>query len=58
VQLAELPGRSPGILDAYHRRRQGQRHGFFIRVDVPGRVAGDFIEVALDAGNITPGDYG
>jgi hypothetical protein len=29
----------------------------FIRVDVPGRFAGDFIEVALDAEDITPGDF-
>jgi hypothetical protein len=29
----------------------------FIRVDVPGRFAGDFIEVELDAGDITPGDF-
>ena len=29
----------------------------FIRVDAPGRFAGDFIEVALDAEDITPGDF-
>jgi hypothetical protein len=29
----------------------------FIRVEVPGRFAGDFIEVELDAGDITPGDF-
>jgi hypothetical protein len=29
----------------------------FIRVDVPGRFAGDFIEVALDPEDITPGDF-
>ena len=29
----------------------------FIRVDVPGRFAGDFIEVELDAEAITPGDF-
>jgi hypothetical protein len=29
----------------------------FIRVDVPGRFAGDFIEVALDAEDFTPGDF-
>lgn len=29
----------------------------FIRVDVAGRFAGDFIEVELDAGDITPGDF-
>ena len=29
----------------------------FIRVDVPGRFAGDFIEVELDAEDITPGDF-
>lgn len=29
----------------------------FIRVDVPGRFAGDFIEVDLDAEDITPGDF-
>lgn len=29
----------------------------FIRVTVPGAFAGDFLEVALDAGSITPGDF-
>lgn len=29
----------------------------FIRVDVPGRFAGDFIEVELDTEDITPGDF-
>ena len=29
----------------------------FIRVDVPGRFAGDFIEVELAAEDITPGDF-
>ncbi len=29
----------------------------FIRVDVPGRFGGDFIEVALDAEDVTPGDF-
>jgi hypothetical protein len=29
----------------------------FIRVDVPGRFAGDFIEVALEAEDFTPGDF-
>jgi hypothetical protein len=29
----------------------------FIRVDVPGRFAGDFIEVALAAEDISPGDF-
>jgi hypothetical protein len=33
------------------------RFNTFIRVDVPGRFAGDFIEVALDAEDITPGDF-
>ena len=28
----------------------------FIRVDVPGRFAGDFLEVALDPADLTPGD--
>jgi hypothetical protein len=35
----------------------GTRFNTFIRVDVPGRFAGDFIEVALDAEDITPGDF-
>jgi hypothetical protein len=29
----------------------------FIRVDVPGRFAGDFLEVELAAEDITPGDF-
>jgi len=29
----------------------------FIRVNVPGAFAGDFLEVALDADSITPGDF-
>jgi hypothetical protein len=29
----------------------------FIRVDVPGRFAGDFIEVPLEAADLTPGDF-
>lgn len=29
----------------------------FIRVDVVGAFAGDFIEVALDDGDVTPGDF-
>ena len=29
----------------------------FIRVNVPGAFAGDFLEVALEADNITPGDF-
>lgn len=29
----------------------------FIRVDVPGRFARDFIEVDLDAGDVSPGDF-
>jgi hypothetical protein len=35
--------------------RSGTSFNTFIRVDVPGRFAGDFIEVALDAEDITPG---
>ncbi len=33
------------------------RFNTFIRVDVPGRFGGDFLEVALDAEDITPGDF-
>jgi hypothetical protein len=33
------------------------RFNTFIRVDVPGRFAGDFIEVALDAEDLTPGEF-
>lgn len=29
----------------------------FIRVNVPGGYQGDFLEVALDAYDVTPGDY-
>jgi hypothetical protein len=29
----------------------------FIRVTVPGAFAGDFLEVALDADSVTPGDF-
>lgn len=29
----------------------------FIRVNVPGRFGGDFIEVPLDAADVTPGDF-
>jgi hypothetical protein len=29
----------------------------FIRVNVPGAFAGDFLEVALDANDVTPGDF-
>jgi hypothetical protein len=29
----------------------------FIRVNVPGAFAGDFLEVELDAENVTPGDF-
>lgn len=29
----------------------------FIRVNVPGAFAGDFLEVALDADSLTPGDF-
>ena len=29
----------------------------FIRVNVPGAFAGDFLEVALDADSVTPGDF-
>jgi hypothetical protein len=29
----------------------------FIRVNVPGAFAGDFLEVALDADDVTPGDF-
>ena len=29
----------------------------FMRVNVPGSFAGDFIEVALDADSVTPGDF-
>ena len=29
----------------------------FIRVTVPGAFAGDFLEVALDASSVTPGDF-
>jgi hypothetical protein len=29
----------------------------FIRVNVPGAFAGDFIEVELDADSVTPGDF-
>jgi hypothetical protein len=29
----------------------------FIRVNVPGAFAGDFIEVALDAEDVSPGDF-
>jgi hypothetical protein len=35
----------------------GTKVNTFIRVDVPGRFAGDFIEVELDAEDITPGDF-
>jgi hypothetical protein len=39
------------------RLTSATRFNTFIRVDVPGRFAGDFIEVALDAEDITPGDF-
>jgi len=29
----------------------------FIRVDAPGRFAGDFVEVALEATDVSPGDF-
>lgn len=29
----------------------------FIRVNVPGAFGGDFLEVALDADSVTPGDF-
>ena len=29
----------------------------FIRVNVPGQFAGDFLEVPLDAADVTPGDF-
>lgn len=29
----------------------------FIRVNAPGGFAGDFLEVALEAGDVTPGDF-
>jgi hypothetical protein len=29
----------------------------FIRVNSPGGFAGDFVQVALDAGNVTAGDF-
>ena len=33
------------------------RFASFIRVDVPGAFAGDFLEVALEAADVTPGDF-
>jgi hypothetical protein len=33
------------------------RFNVFIRIDVPGRFAGDFLEVELEAGDISPGDF-
>jgi len=33
------------------------RFNVFIRVDVPGRFAGDFLEVELEATDIAPGDF-
>jgi hypothetical protein len=33
------------------------RFNTFIRVNVPGAFAGDFLEVALDADSVTPGDF-
>jgi len=33
------------------------KFNLFMRVDVPGAFAGDFIEVELDAGDLTPGDF-
>jgi hypothetical protein len=33
------------------------RFNVFIRVDVPGRFAGDFLEVELEAADIAPGDF-
>jgi hypothetical protein len=35
----------------------GTKFNTFIRVDVPGGFGGDFLEVALDAGDLTPGDF-
>jgi hypothetical protein len=35
----------------------GTRFRSFIRVNVPDAFAGDFIEVALDADDVTPGDF-
>lgn len=32
-------------------------YNLFMRVDVPGGFAGDFIEVMLDVGDIAPGDF-
>jgi hypothetical protein len=33
------------------------KFNIFIRVSIPGGFAGDFLEVALDAGDVTPGDH-
>lgn len=33
------------------------RFNLFMRVNVPGAFAGDFIEVVLDAGDVSPGDF-
>lgn len=33
------------------------KFNMFMRVDVPGRFAHDFIEVALDPGDVSPGDF-
>jgi hypothetical protein len=35
----------------------GTKFRSFIRVNVPGTFAGDFIEVALDAEDVSPGDF-
>lgn len=39
------------------RLSSATRFNTFIRVDVPGRFAGDFLEVALEAEDIVPGDF-
>lgn len=33
------------------------RFNVFIRIDVPGRFAGDFLEVELEPADITPGEF-
>lgn len=33
------------------------RFNVFIRVNVPGRFGGDFLEVELEAGDVAPGDF-
>ncbi len=37
--------------------RPSTRFNVFIRVDVPGHFGGDFLEVALEASDLAPGEF-